>query len=147
MLVCRQPGCCDCYILDGHMKCRRLVCENANARLFDMGIHGKAVLGCTGTPLPGSRFCRKCKAASAQRDASGDGPAPRPDGNVSRTEVSLGEARDAHRGDAGDVDDAEAKLSPGEEDVYLVERARARDTTIRETRVGQMMWPVAMAEL
>ena len=128
---------CRAFIFDGHMKCRRLVCENTNARLFDMGAHGRAVLGCTGTPLPNSRFCRKCKASSARRDSSGDGPAPRPDGNVSRTEVSLGVAPDTSPngadtspdtlGDAYtcDADDADARLAPGEEDVYLVECIKA----------------------
>ena len=42
---------CVCYILDGHMKCRRLVCANKHARLVDQGTLGTAVLGCTHTPL------------------------------------------------------------------------------------------------
>ena len=31
-LVCRQPGTCKCYVLDGHMKCFRNVCANKFGR-------------------------------------------------------------------------------------------------------------------
>ena len=81
-LHCRRPlpeqQWCMCYIIDGHMKCRRLVCENANARMVEMGEAGTAVLGCTGTPLPGGRFCKRCRPFCARRT-----PGPRPAGSQS----------------------------------------------------------------
>lgn len=77
---CRQPGRCNCWIGDGHMKCRRTVCENKAAREIDMGALGTAVLGCTHTPLPGSRFCYHCRPAAANLRTRTRGPTDSPDG-------------------------------------------------------------------
>ena len=64
---CRRPGSCDCHIIDGHMKCRRIVCANSAARRIEMGGGlGAAVLGCLKTPVRGSRFCSDCGAATAR---------------------------------------------------------------------------------
>ena len=72
VLVCLSPGRCNCFILDGHMKCVRSVCANKWARLLHMGTLGTAVLGCTHTPLRGSIYCRTCHDASAVRGAAGE---------------------------------------------------------------------------
>ena len=48
------------------MKCRRNVCANKKARVVDLGELGSAVLGCTHTPLPGSRFCFHCRPSAAR---------------------------------------------------------------------------------
>ena len=70
--VCRQPGACDCYVIDGHMKCLRSVCANKLARLVNMGALGTAVLGCTHMPVRGSIYCRHCLESCAVRGASGE---------------------------------------------------------------------------
>ena len=64
-----------------------MVCENANAREIVMGKLGTAVLGCTATPLPGSRFCAACRDYAAHRSS---GPAE--PGNQSVAHVDFGVA-------------------------------------------------------
>ena len=63
---CRQPDSCMCWMLDGHMKCKRPVCANKFARAFDCGRLGTAVLGCTHSPMMGSKFCTACREAGAR---------------------------------------------------------------------------------
>ena len=64
---CRRPGTCACHIIDGHMKCRRIVCANSRARRIEMGDGlGAAVMGCFKTPVRGSRFCAECRDATAR---------------------------------------------------------------------------------
>ena len=63
--VCRLPTTCICYILDGHMKCRRPTCDNTTAREVMLPELGTMVLGCNHTPVPGSRFCYDCREAVA----------------------------------------------------------------------------------
>jgi hypothetical protein len=124
------------------MKCRRLVCENSNARVVDMGALGKAVLGCTGTPLPGSRFCSRCRPFCAKRT-----PGPRvagsqgtstadfnasPPGSVAFAFAADDSCRcaevcecapeaDASTAPAAEAAEDDEPLKPGEENVYLVE--------------------------
>ena len=62
---CRQPDSCTCWMLDGHMKCKRAVCANKFARVVVCGALGSAVLGCTRSPVRGSRFCAVCREAAA----------------------------------------------------------------------------------
>ena len=45
---CRSPATCTCYILDGHMKCRRIICANKLARVVEAGDLGTFVLPCAG---------------------------------------------------------------------------------------------------
>ena len=67
---CRQPDgsgrTCVCWTMDGHMKCKRPVCMNKFARAFDCGRLGTAVLGCTRSPVVGSKFCAECREAGAR---------------------------------------------------------------------------------
>ena len=77
---------CDCYIIDGHHKYRRKCCSNRNARVVDMGKHGKATLGCSGMPVPGSRFCVRCRPFAARRT---DQTAELEPGNQSTVTVDL----------------------------------------------------------
>ena len=128
-----------------------MVCENANAREISMGILGTAVLGCTASPLPGSRYCGACREYAARRSS---GPAQ--PGNQSVTHIDFGvapgaaascreeccdaaqcgeckpeapapglpadPAAGAAAGAAGEELSPDEELSPGEEDVYLVEK-------------------------
>jgi hypothetical protein len=55
--VCRSPSKCNCYMVDGHMKTKRLTCGNRMARVIDAGKLGKMVLPCDNTPLRTSRWC------------------------------------------------------------------------------------------
>ena len=64
---CRQPETCNTNILDGHFKCRRVVCAWSRARVVHVPGLGKVVLGCLGTPILGSRFCKAHSARSACR--------------------------------------------------------------------------------
>ena len=59
------PGICNCWIMDGHMKCKRSVCGNKKARVIDLGELGTVVLGCPHTPLLGSRYCFHCRRSAA----------------------------------------------------------------------------------
>ena len=77
--ICRMPGLCSCYVIDGHMKCIRNVCANKHARTLDMGTLGTAVLGCTHTPVRGGAYCSGCLAACAVRGAAGTVDAGRMD--------------------------------------------------------------------
>lgn len=77
--ICRMPGLCSCYVIDGHMKCIRNVCANKHARTLDMGTLGTAVLGCTHTPVRGRAYCSGCLAACAVRGAAGTVEAGRMD--------------------------------------------------------------------
>ena len=145
---CRRPlpgeRWCKCFIVDGHMKGTRRVCENTNARLVDMGPEiGKAVLGCSGSPLPGSRFCRDCRRFCARA-----APGPRPAGSQGTTVVDFdvdvvgdaacgsceapGDSAFAFTKDATKAAEAAAEqaatemaeeetLKPGEGNVYLAE--------------------------
>jgi hypothetical protein len=70
--VCRQSGSCDCYVIDGHMKCLRSVCANKLARVVNMGTLGTAVLGCTHMPVRGSIYCRHCRESCAVKGAGGE---------------------------------------------------------------------------
>jgi hypothetical protein len=71
--VCRSPDRCNCYILDGHMKCRRITCANKLARVVDTGKGslGELVLPCDNTPAYGSRWCAECFDAGAVRGTRG----------------------------------------------------------------------------
>ena len=108
---------CVCYIMDGHMKCRRLVCANKHARLVDQGTLGTAVLGCTHTPLLGSIWCAGCRDAGAVRGAAGtiraaiDLPPPPP------TETA---EEAAARAEAAQLEAAQSEAAR-KRDVYLVE--------------------------
>ena len=65
---CRQPESCVAYILDGHFKCRRIVCAWTRARLVRVtGLKSELVLGCLKRPLRGSRFCGEHSQRSACR--------------------------------------------------------------------------------
>ena len=56
---CRQPDSCVAYILDGHFKCRRIVCAWTRARLERVtGLKSELVLGCLKRPQRGSRSIR-----------------------------------------------------------------------------------------
>lgn len=68
--VCRTPGSCFAYILDGHMKCKRVVCAWTRARLIRQPELGDLVLGCLRSPLPGSRFCAEHAGRSACRSST-----------------------------------------------------------------------------
>lgn len=169
---CRRPlpgqPTCMCYIVDGHMKCKRLVCENANARMIDMGALGTAVLGCTGTPLPSSRFCRRCRPFCAQRT-----PGPRPAGSQGTSTADFGVSpcvpcdegeEEAPSGvldapvaaaDAEAAAEAAAPLQPGEANVHLVEdlvgqraltKANARKGHARCVSRGRVQYHVKWAD-
>jgi hypothetical protein len=71
-LVCRDPeGACVVHATDGHMKARRVVCENRWARLVDCGPLGILTLNCSHMPLRGSRFCGVCRDAAAHSGPEG----------------------------------------------------------------------------
>ena len=60
--VCDIPGCSNCRVIDGHLKCRRFVCATRNinfveAKGFPKGGFFK---GCTNKPSPGSTWCAEC---------------------------------------------------------------------------------------
>ena len=83
---CRNLAKCVCHAIDGHMKARRRVCENAWAKLVDCGALGKHVTNCSRSPIPGSKFCYECRSATAKRGpaalvgiaGTSDGPACEP---------------------------------------------------------------------
>ena len=56
---------CSCWIIDGHMKARRVVCDNTKARFLDIPGLGQVVLGCLHTPMRKSRFCASCGEGAA----------------------------------------------------------------------------------
>lgn len=134
---CRKPredeDWCKCFIIDGHMKCKRLVCKNMCRRQVKTDI-GLAVLGCTGTPLPGSRFCAECRPYASKRA----GPITE---NAQRSSVALSAPEDCSQAQgsasagggsqladavgsdgASDAEDELEPVMPGEENVYLVKQ-------------------------
>lgn len=66
-LRCRLPnGHKDCiWIVDGHMKVKRTVCDNDAAREVDLGEIGINIMPCDRTPMRGQRFCYSCNEAAA----------------------------------------------------------------------------------
>lgn len=66
-LRCRRPsGHEDCiWIVDGHMKVKRTVCDNDAAREVDLGEIGINIMPCDRTPMRGQRFCFSCNEAAA----------------------------------------------------------------------------------
>ena len=66
-LRCRLPnGHKDCiWIVDGHMKVKRTVCDNDAAREVDLGEIGINIMPCDRTPMRGQRFCYTCNEAAA----------------------------------------------------------------------------------
>lgn len=48
------------------MKCRRVTCDNDKAREVTLPELGTMVLGCSHTPVSGSRFCFDCKEAASR---------------------------------------------------------------------------------
>ena len=121
---CRQPGNCNCWMLDGHMKCRRPVCANKFARIVECGKLGNAVLGCTHTPMRGSYFCVGC------RDAAARGPAHL-HGAMGRTSAPLSiECAPCEEQLASSADE-DPLIEAGEEDIFVVEELlQARMCTV-----------------
>jgi hypothetical protein len=121
---CRLPGRCNCWIFDGHMKCKRNVCANKRARVIDLGPLGTAVLGCTHTPLRGSRFCFQCRPSAAHSQrlcqlAVEDEPMP-PSQTVGSSSTGEGSSDigggDGERGDGerGDGERGDGERGDGE---------------------------------
>ena len=73
---CRKPGRCNAYVLDGHMKCKRVVCANPSAELISQGTMGKMVRGCFRAPALGSAYCVECGKAASRRTDDGFVPEP-----------------------------------------------------------------------
>ena len=112
---CRQPSRCKCWMLDGHMKTKRIVCANKYARIFQLGSLGTAVLGCTHKPMNGSRFCRECREAAACSAAGLKGSM----GQVSE-DISIPEVCTECEIDDDQLERHEVEAT--EQDVYMVEK-------------------------
>ena len=162
---CRQPGLCNCWIFDGHMKCRRVTCDNNKAREIVVPEVGTMVLGCSRTPLKDSRFCFHCRAGAArlnpqQCEPCDSEPAAKAmRAGTSEAETDAPEAGAGHSADDSvahfdeEADDTEhvpderTELSPVEQSTYLVEkliesrpaRKKNEDTTYRTKRVKECM--------
>lgn len=143
---CRQPGCCNSWVIDGHMKWRRTVCDNNAAREIDMGELGTAVLNCSHTPLRGSRFCFSCRSAAARCSVQCY------DVDEEQAAVGIDDAPEQHLNEASEAVSAELQSGPeeleaeepvaaAENQVFLVERllesrvplAKNADGTYRAT--------------
>ena len=68
---CRSPWTCVGVVIDGHMKCKRVVCANKFARIVDAGALGTVVLPCDKTPCFRSRWCADCRDSGAVRGSAG----------------------------------------------------------------------------
>lgn len=156
---CRQPTTCNCWIFDGHMKCRRVTCDNDKAREVVVPQVGTMVLGCPHTPLKTSRFCFHCQAAAARLNQLCEPCEPKgmletqltaQAADDERTEQALAaEDETAELDEALDCNapDEETELSPAAQSTYLVERltdsrpARRMNeqTTYRSMRVKECM--------
>ena len=129
---CRQLSTCNCWIFDGHMKCRRVTCDNDKAREVSVPQVGTMVLGCPHTPLKKSRFCFHCQSATARLNQSCEPCEPAETQLAAqaaeRTEQVLAAEDMAAEHDEAveDVEDEapdeQTELSPAAQSTYLVER-------------------------
>ena len=95
--VCRSPDRCNCYILDGHMKCRRITCARLGPALAEPGcrdfkvsfMHASHALPCVyKTPLPliyewagltrGAEVVKHTLSSLDSAPQAQEGPTPRP---------------------------------------------------------------------